>query len=123
MNEVEQLKETMKKMLIFMGIDEASSTVYACLVILDNGATVEEISKMTYYSTASVYNSLSNLREVGLVNRNKGEGHIEYYASKSCVSLFDKRRKEIIDKFLSPSWRLRDQNSPWENPQWNCLIT
>jgi len=98
----EQIRSLIKKFLKYLGLDEASSCVYAALVVSGRKLTVDEIAKMTSYSIARVYSSLNHLIENGLVEKHKEDGTVKYSSNLNFVDLFEIRRRVIMENYLKP---------------------
>ncbi len=102
MEDCEQVRMLLKKFLKYLGLDEASSSIYSALVVAGKRLTVSEIVKNTSYSVARVYASLNNLLENGLIEKYKENGTVRYSANLNFVELFEIRRRVIMENYLKP---------------------
>ncbi len=102
MRDYKEIRMLLTKFLKYLGLDEASSSVYSALVLDGERLTVSEIVKNTSYSVARVYASLSNLLENGLVEKYKENGTVKYSANLNFVELFEIRRSVIMGDYLKP---------------------
>ncbi|MGC8663955.1 MAG: helix-turn-helix domain-containing protein [Thermoplasmata archaeon] len=102
MNELNDLKTLLKKLMQYLGLDEASSIIYSNLAISEKPLTIKEIIERTNYSIARVYASLGILIKEDLVEKIRENGNIKFIANINFINVFENRRKEIMENFLKP---------------------
>ncbi|MGC8700062.1 MAG: helix-turn-helix domain-containing protein [Thermoplasmata archaeon] len=99
---MDEIKNLLKKLMLFLGLDEASSTIYSTLAVSEKPLTIKEIIDKTNYSIARVYASLGKLIKEDLVEKIRQNGSIKFIANINFINVFENRRKEIMDNFLKP---------------------
>lgn len=100
--DIEELKNILKKLMRYLGLDEASSVIYSTLAISDKPLSIREIIEETNYSIARVYASLGFLLKEDLVEKIRENGLIKFSANINFINVFENRRKEIMENFLKP---------------------
>jgi|GEM_PF-1142065 len=102
MKEVEYLRSILKKLMLYLGLDEASSTIYSTLAVSEKPLTIKEIIDRTNYSIARIYASLGILIKEDLVEKLRKNGSVKFVANINFINVFENRRKEIMENFLKP---------------------
>ncbi len=59
MDKKEELMQTVKKMMQYLGFGDAESTIYALLALSNEPLTIMEIAGKINYSIARIYSSIS----------------------------------------------------------------
>ncbi|MEM0150503.1 MAG: helix-turn-helix domain-containing protein [Thermoplasmata archaeon] len=98
----EELMNHLKKMMQYLGLGDAESTIYALLAISKEPLLVSEISEKIKYSIPRVYASINYLIKEGLVEKIRENGSTKYTANINFIDVFEKRRLEIMNKYLEP---------------------
>lgn len=112
MSDLDYLRNILKKLMLYIGLDEASSTVYSALAVSEKPLMIKEIIERTNYSIASIYASLGLLMEENLVEKIRENGSVKFIANINFINVFEKRRKEIMENFLKPIINMNGQNDP-----------
>ncbi|MEM3438495.1 MAG: helix-turn-helix domain-containing protein [Thermoplasmata archaeon] len=89
-------------MMQYLGLGDAESTIYALLAISKEPLLVSEISEKIKYSIPRVYASINYLIKEGLVEKIRENGSTKYTANINFIDVFEKRRLEIMNKYLEP---------------------
>ncbi len=110
MSEREDVMNYIKKMMQYLGLGDAESTIYALLAISKEPLVITEISEKINYSIPRIYASISYLIKEGLVEKIRDNGMTKYTANINFIDVFEKRREEIMDKFLEPLIHISDHD-------------
>ncbi|MBD6955783.1 MAG: helix-turn-helix domain-containing protein [Thermoplasmata archaeon] len=110
MDKKEELMQTIKKMMQYLGFGDAESTIYALLALSNEPLTIMEIAGKINYSIARIYSSISYLMKEGLVEKNRENGTTKYTANINFIDVFERRRQEIMEKFLLPIISMQDHD-------------
>ncbi|MGC9138113.1 MAG: helix-turn-helix domain-containing protein [Thermoplasmata archaeon] len=110
MDKKEELMQTIKKMMQYLGFGDAESTIYALLALSNEPLTIMEIAGKINYSIARIYSSISYLMKEGLVEKNRENGTTKYTANINFIDVFESRRQEIMEKFLLPIISMQDHD-------------
>ncbi|MVT12892.1 MAG: ArsR family transcriptional regulator [Euryarchaeota archaeon] len=108
MLKINDLMVHIKKMMQFLGLGEAESTIYAFLALSESPMTIGEIAEKTYYSIPRIYSSLSYLMKEGLVEKRRDNGTTKYFSNINFIDFFEKRRQEIMERFIEPMTKIED---------------
>ena len=79
----EELMNHLKKMMQYLGLGDAESTIYALLAISKEPLLVSEISEKIKYSIPRVYASINYLIKEGLVEKIRENGSTKYTATNN----------------------------------------
>lgn len=112
MVDLDYLRNILKKLMLYLGLDEASSTIYSTLAVSDKPLTIKDIIDRTNYSIARVYASLGILIKEDLVEKIRENGSVKFMANINFINVFEKRRKEIMENFLKPIININEQTEP-----------
>ncbi|MEM3572313.1 MAG: helix-turn-helix domain-containing protein [Candidatus Micrarchaeaceae archaeon] len=99
----------LKRLMIDLSIDRASSDIYAKLALSEKPLTISEISKATKYSVPRTYTLIKGLIYEGLVEKEKHNRGVYYYANINFIDVFEKRRERLLKNYLEPLSKMRSE--------------
>lgn len=97
--------EFLKGVYKSFGLDTLSSNLYAILFIEPNEISIEELSKKTGYSLASISNKMRILESIGIAKRIKKPGtkKVYYIVEKDIIKIQMKKMEMFSDKLMTPA--------------------
>lgn len=110
MDKKEELMLLIKRMMQYLGLGDVDSTIYALLAISGEPLTVINIAERINYSVPRVYSSISYLMREGLVEKSREDGTTKYTAQINFIDVFERRRQEIMEKYLEPIIKMENDD-------------